>query len=156
MQASTGMAGRAGSARAVQATASASASRSTWIFTGSCLQSHRWVASVRSGYLAYGGAAPRPTPSYLFLGLGDKEISSRSRPGGTWGQAAISQPSVALRDHSPCVSAMAWRGRAVDGLPFSTGCLPVTPRTSGVVLALSQACPQRYPQPVCTDCYGRR
>src|SRR5215471_18374659 len=37
MPASTGTAGRAGSPRAVQATASASASRSTWIFTGSCL-----------------------------------------------------------------------------------------------------------------------
>jgi hypothetical protein len=37
MPASTGTAGRAGSPRAAQATASASASRSTWIFTGSCL-----------------------------------------------------------------------------------------------------------------------
>src|SRR5690242_19780512 len=156
MQASTGMAGRAGSARAVQATASASASRSTWIFTGSCLQSHGWVASVRSGYVACGGPAPRPAPSYLFLSLGDKEISSRSRTSGSWGQAALSQPSVALRDHSPCAPAMARWGRAVDGLAFSTGLLLVTPRTSGVVLGLSQARPQRYPQPVCTDCYGLR
>ena len=102
-------------------------------------------------------AAPalRPVPFYLVLSLGDKEISSRRRAGGSWGQVAIFQPSAALRDHSPCARPMARRGRVVDSRPFSTGRLPVTPRTSGVVLVLSQACPQRYPQPVCTDCYGR-
>src|SRR5215470_17400944 len=50
---------------------------------------------------------------------------------------------------------MARGGWAVDRSAFSTGCLPVTPRIPGVVLVLSQACPQGYPQPVCTDCDGR-
>src|SRR5262249_18049281 len=95
---------------------------------------------------------PGPPPRHFSLSLGDKGISSRRRVGGSWGQAAISQPRVTLRDHRACARAIACRGTAVEGRPFSTGRLAVTPRPCGVVLALSQVCPQRYPQPVCTDC----
>src|SRR5262249_11972814 len=60
MPASTGTAGRAGSPRAVQATASASASRSTWIFTGSCL-------------LLLGSEPARARPAYSLFVLGEKD-----------------------------------------------------------------------------------
>src|SRR5215831_1013561 len=60
MPASTGTAGRAGSPRAVQATASASASRSTWIFTGSCL-------------LLLGSETARARLAYYLIVLGDRD-----------------------------------------------------------------------------------
>src|SRR5262249_40487677 len=114
------------------------------------------AASCRMGRAAQQGAVVVPlppavagtvvSPSYLNLSLGYKEISSRRRGGGSWGQPALSQPRVTLRGHRACAPAIAHRGMAVDDRPFSTGRLVVTPRPCGVVLALSQVCPQRYPQ----------
>src|ERR1700756_3880026 len=59
MPASTGAVGRAGSARAVHATASASGSRSTWSFTG-CLLPVMFAGSPRRGISLLAGLHPQP------------------------------------------------------------------------------------------------
>src|SRR6516164_6866816 len=82
-------------------------------------------------------------------------MGSSRRFGGSWGQLFSPLLRAAFGGHRACVRAMASRGRDVDSCLFSTVCLLVTPRSPAVVLVLSQACPQRYPQPVCTDCYGQ-
>src|SRR5579859_4129375 len=59
MPASTGAVGRAGSARAVHATASASGSRSTWSFTG-CLLPVMFAGLPRRGMSLLAGLRPQP------------------------------------------------------------------------------------------------
>src|SRR5262249_44357772 len=96
---------------------------------------------------AVAGTAVSP-PSYLYLGLGNKEISSRRRGGGSWGQAAFSQPRMALRGHRACAPAMAVRGTAVDSRAFSAVPLMVTPGLA----VLSSDCPKRVHRDIHSLC----
>src|ERR1039457_891961 len=168
MPARTGTAGRVGRARAVQATDSVSTARSTSIFSGRslpfCQKCVPCVASGSSGRAAgYAGLWPccrwspvfgsrrsgaRPTGQLAFSEI---TISSRHRVGGHWGKCLSSQVRGHMSVHSACVAVGHGGGSAVDSGPLAASFPADAPCFPGVVLCSSQACPQRCPQPVCTD-----
>src|SRR5215469_15336149 len=146
MPASTGAVGRAGSARAVHATASASGSRSTWSFTGCLLPESAVMFAVSRGLgMCLAGRSPNPQPGQeptwflAFLSYKNVVVIGAVETGET-----VVGPVQRLSFvHSRCAGSGDDRGGAVYVSPLS-------PRYPRFLPRFSLAVPQSYPQAVCT------
>src|SRR3984957_10362098 len=139
MPASTGAVGRAGSARAVHATASASGSRSTWSFTG-CLLPVVMFASLACRGMSHlaGLVSPvRREPTCSWDSLSYKNVVVIGAVDA--GENDVPPARSPFLMHRPCAAVVQASGPYVDSAEVFPRCPLVVPR-------FSTGCPLICPQ----------